>query len=246
MQHNRIVSRDEWVAARKQLLVREKQLTHLRDEISAERRALPWVKVEKRYTFTAPDGKKTLADLFAGRSQLVIYHFMLGPGWKDGCIGCSFLSDHINGALVHLEHHDVSLVAVSRAPIGEIEAYRRRMGWGFKWVSSNGTDFNHDYHVSFSKDELAKGKVYYNYTKIDPGIDELSGMSVFYKDENGDIFHTYSSYARGGEDLLTTYMVLDRTPKGRDENGPHHNLMDWVRRHDEYDDVEGTPGCHGS
>jgi predicted dithiol-disulfide oxidoreductase (DUF899 family) len=199
MQHNPIVSRDEWVAARKQLLVREKQLTNLRDEISAERRALPWVKVEKQYTFVATDGKKNLADLFAGRSQLVIYHFMLGPGWKDGCIGCSFLSDHINGALVHLEHHDVSLVAVSRAPIDEIEAYRRRMGWGFTWVSSNGSDFNHDYHVSFSKDELAKGKVYYNYTMIDPGIDELSGMSVFYKDEDGGIFHTYSSYARGGE-----------------------------------------------
>jgi predicted dithiol-disulfide oxidoreductase (DUF899 family) len=246
MQHNPIVSRDEWVAARKQLLVREKQLTNLRDEISAERRALPWVKVEKQYTFVATDGKKNLADLFAGRSQLVIYHFMLGPGWKDGCIGCSFLSDHINGALVHLEHHDVSLVAVSRAPIDEIEAYRRRMGWGFTWVSSNGSDFNHDYHVSFSKDELAKGKVYYNYTMIDPGIDELSGMSVFYKDEDGGIFHTYSSYARGGEDLLTTYMVLDRTPKGRDETGPHHNLMDWVRRHDEYDDVEGAPGCHAS
>lgn len=246
MQHNRIVSRDEWVAARKQLLVREKQLTHLRDEISAERRALPWVKVEKRYTFTAPDGKKTLADLFAGRSQLVIYHFMLGPGWKDGCIGCSFFSDHINGALVHLEHHDVSLIVVSRAPIDEIEAYRRRMGWDFKWASSNGSNFNHDYHVSFSKDELAKGKVYYNYTMIDPGIDELSGMSVFYKDEDGDIFHTYSSYARGSEDLLTTYMVLDRTPKGRDETGPHHNLMDWVRRHDEYDDVEGAPRCHAS
>ena len=240
------MSRDEWVAARKQLLVREKQLTHLRDEISAERRALPWVKVEKRYTFTAPDGKKTLADLFAGRSQLVIYHFMLGPGWKDGCIGCSFFSDHINGALVHLEHHDVSLIVVSRAPIDEIEAYRRRMGWDFKWASSNGSNFNHDYHVSFSKDELAKGKVYYNYTMIDPGIDELSGMSVFYKDEDGDIFHTYSSYARGSEDLLTTYMVLDRTPKGRDETGPHHNLMDWVRRHDEYDDVEGAPRCHAS
>jgi predicted dithiol-disulfide oxidoreductase (DUF899 family) len=229
-----VVSRDEWLAARTALLAKEKEFTRLRDKLSAERRALPWVKVEKDYVFDAPDGRKTLGDLFDGRSQLVVKHFMLGPGWKDGCVGCSFGADHIGGGLVHLEHHDVSVVAVSRAPLAEIEAYKWRMGWRFPWVSSHGNDFNYDYHVSFTRDDLAKGKVYYNYAMIDAGIDELPGLSVFLQDEAGDIFHTYSSYARGNEELLTTYMVLDLTPNGRNETGPHHNLMDWVRRHDEY------------
>ena len=244
MQHNPIVSRDEWLIARKRHLAREKELTRLRDQVNAERRELPWVKVEKRYVFDTPDGKKTLAELFDGRSQLVVDHFMLGPGWKEGCVGCSFGADHIGGALVHLEHHDVTVVAVSRAPLAEIEAYKKRMGWRFKWVSSHASDFNYDYHVSFRPEEIAKGKVYYNYETIDSTMDELPGMSVFYKDQAGDIFHTYSSYARGGEELLGTYMVLDRTPKGRNETGPHHNLMDWVRRHDEYEDGESS--CCGS
>ena len=243
MQHNRIVSRDEWTAARKALLAKEKDYTHLRDKLSAERRALPWVKVDKTYVFDTVAGKKTLADLFAGRSQLVIDHFMLGPGWKEGCVGCSFGADHMSNGLVHLEHHDVTVVAVSRTPLAEIEAYRKRMGWPFQWVSSYGNDFNYDFHVSFTKDDLARGKVYYNYTLIDAGIDELPGLSVFYKDAAGDIFHTYSSYARGTEELITTYMVLDLTPKGRNETGPHHNLMDWVRRHDEYENAKPEASC---
>jgi predicted dithiol-disulfide oxidoreductase (DUF899 family) len=240
MQHP-IVSREEWLAARKQHLVREKELTRLRDQLSAERRALPWVKVEKRYLFEGPDGQRTLADLFAGRSQLVVDHFMLGPGWKEGCVGCSFGADHVDGALVHLEHHDVSVVAVSRAPWPEIEAFKRRMGWRFKWVSSYGSDFNYDYHVSFRPEDLAKGKAYYNYELREVGIEELPGTSVFYKDERGEVFHTYSSYARGGDLLCGTYNVLDLTPKGRNETGPSRNLTDWVRHHDRYDD--GGSGC---
>lgn len=232
----RVVSREEWLEARKRHLVREKELTRLRDKLSAERRELPWVKVEKNYVFDTPTGKRTLADLFDGRSQLVVNHFMLGPGWEAGCVGCSFGADHLDAALVHLEHHDVTVVAVSRAPLTEIEAYKARMGWHFDWVSSHGSDFNYDYHVSFTEDDLAKGKIYYNYEMTEASIEELPGLSVFYKDEAGDIFHTYSSYARGGEELLGTYVVLDFTPKGRNETGPNHNLMDWVRRHDEYED----------
>lgn len=241
-----IASREQWLAARTALLAKEKEFTRLRDKLAAERRALPWVKVEKDYVFDAPEGRKTLGDLFDGRSQLVVKHFMLGPGWKDGCIGCSFGADHIDGGLMHLEHHDVSVVAVSRAPLAEIEAYKKRMGWRFKWASSHGNDFNYDYHVSFTPEDLAKGKVYYNYAMIDAGIDELPGVSVFVRDAAGAIFHTYSSYGRGGEELITTYMVLDLTAKGRNETGPHHNLMDWVRRHDEYEDTKGAASCCGS
>ncbi len=231
-----IVSREEWVAIRKDLLNKEKEFTSLRDELSAERRRLPWVKVEKNYIFEGPDGKQTLADLFEGRSQLFVKHFMFAPGWKEGCGGCSFEVDHIEAALIHLEHHDVTFVAVSRAPLAEIEAFRKRMGWHFKWVSSYDSDFYYDYHVSFTKEEIAKGKVYYNYAMTEAVIEELSGISVFYKDESGDIFHTYSSYARGAEELLGTYMVLDLTPKGRNETAPNYNLTDWVRHHDRYED----------
>jgi len=233
MQHP-IVSHDEWLAARKQLLAKEKELTRLRDQLAAERRALPWVKIEKPYVFDGPDGKETLADLFGGRSQLIIKHFMLGPGWKEGCVGCSFELDHINGILVHLEQRDVSYVAVSRAPLPEIEAFKQRMGWHIKWVSSSGSDFNYDFHVSFRPDEIAKGETYYNYDIRKIGVEELSGRSVFYKDANDDVFHTYSSFGRGGEDLLGTYRLLDLVPKGRDETGPNHNLNDWVRHHDRY------------
>jgi len=234
MEHT-IVSRDAWLAARKTLLAREKEFTRLRDKLAAERRALPWVRVEKPYSFATTRGKRTLAQLFDGRSQLVVKHFMFGPGWQEGCVGCSFGADHIDGALAHLEHHDVSVVAVSRAPLAEIRAYKQRMGWRFEWVSSHGSDFNHDYHVSFTKEELASGKVFYNYTMIDGTMEELPGLSVFYRDDAGQIFHTYSTYARGSEELATTYMVLDLTPKGRNETGPRHNLTDWVRRHDQYD-----------
>lgn len=237
-----VISREDWLVARQKLLAEEKAFTRERDRLSAARRALPWVKVEKQYVFDAPQGKTTLAELFDGRSQLVVDHFMLGPGWGEGCLGCSFGADHIGGALVHLEHHDVSFVAISRAPLAEIEAYKHRMGWRFRWVSSYGSDFNFDYHVSFTKDELAKAAAYYNYRVADVGIDELAGLSVFLKD-GSDVYHTYSSYARGAEELLTTYMVLDLTPKGRNEIGPRHNLTDWVRRHDEYEDIRGAARC---
>jgi predicted dithiol-disulfide oxidoreductase (DUF899 family) len=235
MTDHAVVSREEWVAARKELLEKEKQMTRLRDELSRDRRALPWVKVETSYVFEGPDGKETLADLFAGRSQLIVHHFMFGPEWQEGCVGCSFHSDHAEGTLVHLENHDVSFVRVSRAPLARIEAFNRRMGWRAKWVSSFGGSFNHDYHVSFTKEELAKGAVYYNYGMIEGAIEEVSGLSVFTKDEDGDVFHTYSSYARGDEGAVGTYFYLDLTPKGRNETGPHHNLMDWVRHHDRYD-----------
>lgn len=235
MHRSRIVAPEEWLRARKELLAQEKQLTRLRDEVNRQRRELPWVKVEKKYLFDTPHGKETLEDLFSGRTQLIVSHFMLGPGWKDGCVGCSFRSDHVDGALVHLEHHDVSFVTVSRAPLSEIEAFRGRMGWRFKWVSSYGSDFNYDFRVSFTEEEIATGKVYYNYATCDFLTEEMSGISVFYKDERGGIFHTYSTYARGDELVDTTYMYLDLTPKGRNETGPRFNLTDWVRHHDRYD-----------
>jgi predicted dithiol-disulfide oxidoreductase (DUF899 family) len=235
MEHQ-VVSHDQWLAAREQLLIKEKEFTRLRDRLSAERRALPWVKIEKAYVFEGAGGKETLADLFGGRSQLIIKHFMLGPGWTEGCVGCSFELDHVDGILVHLEHRDVSYVAVSRAPLREIEAFKERMGWRIKWVSSAGSDFNYDFHVSFSPEEIAKGEGYYNYEMRKIGVEELSGRSVFYKDVNGDVFHTYSSFGRGGEDMLGTYRLLDLVPKGRDETGPNRNLSDWVRHHDRYGD----------
>ncbi|MDX5376135.1 MAG: thioredoxin family protein, partial [Halomonas sp.] len=208
---------------------------HLRDDLSAKRRALPWVKVEKEYVFDTLGGRRTFAELFDGRRQLIVHHFMFGPGWEAGCIGCSFTADHIEGTRVHLEHHDVSLVRVSRAPLDEIEAYRRRMGWQVKWASSHGSDFNYDYHVSFTPEEIVQGAVTYNYATANVSIEDLSGISVFYRSDNGDVFHTYSTYGRGDELVDSTYMLLDMTPKGRNETGPHHNLTDWVKRHDEYE-----------
>lgn len=234
MQHNAIVSREAWTVARKELLNREKELTRLRDQLAAERRRLPWVRIDKAYEFDAPGGKRTLADLFGGRSQLLIKHFMFGPSWEEGCVGCSFHADHIDGARLHLERHDVSLVAVSRAPLGKIQTFKRRMGWRFPWVSSYDSDFNYDFNVSFTAEDAAAGQVYYNY-EIRPFVsDEMSGISVFYKDAEGRIFHTYSSYARGNEGFLGAYHYLDVTPKGRDETGPNGNLTDWVRHHDRY------------
>ncbi len=242
MQQQPIVPEGEWLALRKQLLVKEKEFTRLRDQLGAERRALPWVKVEKAYVFNGPDGQKTLADLFGGRSQLIVKHFMLGPGWGEGCVGCSFELDHVDGILVHLAHRDVSYVVVSRAPLPEIEAFKRRMGWHVEWVSSGANDFNYDFHVSFTPDDIAGGEAYYNYEMRKIGIDELSGRSVFYKDMNGDVFHTYSSYGRGGEDLLGTYRLLDIVPKGRNETG-NGNLTDWVRHHDRYEAATEVEGC---
>ena len=232
MQHQ-IVPRDEWLAARKAHLKNEKALTRLRDLVSAERRRLPWVRVEKAYVFDAPEGRLTLAELFGGNSQLIVHHFMFGPGWQAGCKSCSFEADHAEGAIVHLENHDVSYVRVSRAPLAELDAYRRRMGWRARWVSSYGSDFNYDYGVSFTEEQLASGRVEYNYAMTEDGYEELPGISVFYKDDDGVVFHTYSSYARGNEEVIGAFIYLDMTPKGRNEA----EIMDWVRRHDEYGDA---------
>ena len=241
--NHQVVSENEWISARKQLLLKEKEFTRMQDEMNQLRRDLPWVRVTRNYLFETPDGKQSLAQLFDGRSQLIVYHFMFAPGWTAGCVGCSFFADHVDGANTHLAHHDVSFVAVSRAPLAEIEAYKKRMNWRFKWVSSYGTDFNSDYHVSFTKEDLAKGTTYYNFEVRDPQIEgEAPGTSVFVKDEDGTVFHTYSAYARGDERGLGAYMLLDLTPKGRDENGPNYNLTDWVKRHDEYDDSFDQPG----
>ena len=240
---NQVVSREEWLEARRALLLKEKEATHLRDKVNAERMALPWVKVDKNYVFDTPQGKKSLAELFDGRSQILIYHFMLGPDWEAGCPGCSFLSDHVDGTLPHLNNHDVTWVAVSRAPLAKIEAYKKRMGWKFPWVSSFDNSFNFDYHVSFSPDDLAKDKVFYNFEAIEPANanDELPGLSAFYKSDDGEVFHTYSTYARGLEEAVGTLMILDRAPKGRNEN----STMDFVKRHDEYEPAKTAPSsCH--
>ena len=229
-----VVAKDDWLAARKALLAREKEFTRLRDELSAARRALPWVKVAKNYVFDGPGGKQTLADLFDGRSQLIVYHFMFGPEWDQGCRSCSFLADHIDGATIHLAQRDVTLLAVSRAPLPRIHAFKKRMGWRFDWVSSYGSDFNRDFGVSFSKDELATGKVFYNYDMVAFPVEEAHGLSVFYKDKKGDIFHTYSSYGRGVDMLVGAYNYLDLTPKGRDEDALSFTMA-WVRHHDRYD-----------
>jgi predicted dithiol-disulfide oxidoreductase (DUF899 family) len=234
MPNNKTVSRNEWIEIRKQLLEREKELTRLQDKLSLERRQLPWLKVEKNYVFDGPKGKETLADLFDGRSQLFVYHFMFGPDWEEGCPSCSMVADHMDGSVAHLAQRDVTLAAVSRAPLSKIEAFKMRMGWRFKWVSSYNNDFNHDYRVSFTKDEIAKGK-YYNYGTSEFPSEEAHGTSVFYKDEAGEVFHTYSSYARGPEPLLGVYSYLDLVPKGRDEDA-FPFPMAWVRHHDRYTD----------
>ena len=233
--NHKVVSAEEWIQARKAHLAKEKEFTRLRDQLSKGRRDLPWVKVDKEYVFDTREGKKTLADLFNGRSQLIVYHFMFGPEWEEGCPSCSFLSDHIDGSVVHLAHRDVTFVVVSRAPLPKIEAFKKRMGWRFKGVSSYGNDFNFDYHVSFTKDEMAKGKVYYNYDKNEFPSDEGPGTSVFYKDGTGDIFHTYSSYARGLDMLVGAYNYLDLVSKGRDE-AELPWTMAWLRHHDKYGD----------
>jgi predicted dithiol-disulfide oxidoreductase (DUF899 family) len=230
----KIASQAEWLAARKELLKKEKEFSKLRDELSRQRRELPWEKVEKAYVFDGPRGKETLADLFGGRSQLIVYHFMLGPAWVEGCPSCSFISDHIDGSVVHLAARDVRLAVVSRAPLAQIEGFKKRMGWRFHWVSSNGSDFNYDYHVSMTKEETEKGEVYYNYSMQKFPSEERPGTSVFYKDEAGSIFHTYSSYARGLDILIGAYNWLDLTPKGRNEEGLKHGMA-WVRHHDKYE-----------
>ena len=227
------VSREQWIAARKDLLAREKELTHLRDQIARERRALPWVRVDKTYVFDTLEGPRTLADLFEGRRQLLVQHFMLGPGWEQGCPSCSFMADHIDGMNVHLSHRDVTLVVIARAPLAEIERFRQRMGWQFKWVSSHRNDFNRDFCVSFTPDEMARGAVYYNYATRPFPAEEAPGISVFYMDDTGDVFHTYSTYERGVEVMMGAYSMLDLTPNGRGERDVAHK-MEWVRHHDRY------------
>ena len=234
----KVVSPAEWLKARKELLKKEKEFTRLRDELSRQRRELPWERVEKDYVFEGPTGKVALTELFRGRSQLVVYHFMLGPGWEQGCPSCSYLADNFDGMRVHLEQRDAAFTAISRAPWPEIEAFKKRMGWRFPWVSSFGTDFNYDYKVSFKKEDIEPGKRSYNYETIVFPMEEGPGLSVFYKDADGQIYHTYSTYARGLDILLTTYNYLDMTPKGRDEEGMTPHAMAWVRHHDRYADGE--------
>ena len=247
MQPHRVVSRAEWLDERLKLLEREKALTRERDEVTRQRRSLPRVRIEKEYVFDAPQGTMTLADLFEGRRQLFVKHFMLGPGHVTQCVGCSFEVDHLEGILVHLENHDLTYAVVARAPIHEIEQVRARMGWRFRWVSSYHSDFNYDFGVSFTPDQLAAGRADYNYRYGNPGLEDLSGDSVFVKDDTGQIFHTYSTYGRGGEEFLGAYRYIDATPKGRDENGPFRSLTDWVRLRNAYGRggmVEGNGRYH--
>lgn len=237
-----VVSREQWLEARRQHLLHEKALTRQRDQLSAERRALPWVRIETPYTFEDADGQQSLADLFGNNSQLIVYHFMFGTGWEEGCDGCSFLSDHIDGANLHLAHHDVSLVVVSHAPWQEFQAFRQRMGWQFKWVSSAGSSFNEDFGVSASPAQIAQGEVTYNYERSEEPFEEMPGLSVFYRNEQGEVFHTYSSYARGLDLLVGAYNFLDLTPKGRNEDP----IMDWVRLHDRYEAEDQRRDCCGA
>ena len=237
----KVVSPAEWLAARKKLLAKEKEFTRLRDELSRERREMPWEKVEKKYVFEGPKGKETLSDLFGTRNQLIIYHFMLGPGWKEGCPSCSFLADSFDAPALHLAQRDTSFGVISRAPLPEIQAFQKRMGWHFQWLSSNGTDFNRDFQVSASTQEVASGKAEYNYGPSNFPSEERPGLSVFYR-KDGEIFHTYSSFARGGEVMLSAYALLDMMPKGRNEKS---NMTDWVKLRDRYEAVaEEAGGCH--
>jgi predicted dithiol-disulfide oxidoreductase (DUF899 family) len=232
--HHPVVSREQWLVQRKSLLAREKVASRLHDQMARERRALPWVRVDKPYVFDTLDGPRTLAELFESRSQLLVQHFMFAPGWEQGCRSCSFMADHTDGAHPHLAQRDVTMLAVSRAPLADIERFRQRMGWRFKWVSSGGSDFNHDFNVHFSAHELAEGAVYYNYKTQQFPSEDAPGISVFYKDAAGEVFHTYSRYGRGVEVMMHTYSLLDLTPKGRDEEQLRFT-MEWVRHHDRYE-----------
>lgn len=237
-----VVSREEWLEKRIELLKEEKELTRRKDELSCKLRELPWVRVEKDYRFQTADGEKSLADLFGGKSQLVIQHFMLGPGWEEGCKSCSFMADHTDGMIPHLAARDVNMLAVSRAPLAEIEVFKKRMGWKFPWVSSFGCDFNFDFNVSFTEEDIASGEVDYNFSKMEFGSTEGPGISVFHKDAEGYVFHTYSTYGRGVEQVVGTYMVLDLVPKGRDEDGLEFTMA-WVRHHDRYNGSGHSGGC---
>ena len=234
---HRIVSRNEWIESRRAFLAKEKEFTRLRDELSRERRSLPWEQVDKAYLFDGPDGRESLADLFAGKSQLIVYHFMFAPGWEEGCKSCSFWADNFDRLPVHLKHRDTTMIAISRAPLAKLDAYRRRMGWSFKWVSSAGNDFNFDYKVSFAGPQAGRSQADYNFGASAEDAryvgEEFPGISIFYKDAAGKIFHTYSCYARGIDMMNNAYHYLDLTPKGRDEGD---GIMAWLRRADEYKD----------
>lgn len=234
MQPTKVVSEQEWLEARKAHLAAEKEFSRARDALSAARRELPWVKVEKGYEFEGSNGKETLADLFAGREQLIVYHFMMGPDWEEGCPSCSYLADHFDGAMHHLPHRGVTMVVVSRAPLDKIEAYKKRMGWHFKWVSSEGSDFNFDYQASTTPEDIEKQQVYYNYQTGGFPASEMPGLSVFAKGDDGEIYHTYSSYGRGLDMFIGAYHLLDTVPKGRDEAALDWS-MQWIRRHDSYE-----------
>ena len=233
MEGHRTVSRDQWIEERRALLAREKEFTRLRDQLSRQRRELPWVRVDKDYVFEGANGKQTLSELFAGRQQLIVYHLMFDPSWEEACSRCSFWADNFNGVLVHLNQRDVTLVAISRAPFEKLAAFQKRMGWNFNWVSSFGNDFNYDYYVSFTPEELEQGEIIYNYAPIKTSMTERPGISVFYKDQAGRIFHTYSCYSRGLDMLNVAYHYLDLTPKGRDEEGLPFPMA-WVCYHDAY------------
>jgi predicted dithiol-disulfide oxidoreductase (DUF899 family) len=235
VEHHKVVSREEWLRARREFLAREKEFTRERDQLSELRRHLPWVRVDKEYAFSGLGGKETMSDLFEGRSQLVVYHFMFDPTWDEGCKSCSFWADNYKDIIVHLNHRDVSMVTISRAPLENLEAFKRRMGWNFKWISSHGTDFNRDYQVSFTEEEVANGNTYYNYGPSKFPTTEAPGISVFYRETSGEIFHTYSCYARGLDMLNGAYHYLDLVPKGRDEAKLPYTMA-WLRHHDRYDE----------
>ena len=240
--------REQWLAQRLALLAREKELSRLGDELAEARRALPWVRMNKRYVFDTPEGPRGLADLFDGRSQLLVQHFMLGPDWEEGCKSCSFMADHTDGMLAHLAARDVGFVAISRAPLEKIERFRRRMGWNFRWVSSHGSDFNRDFGVSFTPAEVAAQSMHYNFAQRPFANDEMPGVSVFAKNGAGEVFHTYSTYGRGVEVMMGTYRLLDLTPRGRHEDGLD-NTMGWVRHHDRYESAPAAKAggsCCGS
>jgi predicted dithiol-disulfide oxidoreductase (DUF899 family) len=232
---HKVVSHEEWMGARKQLLIKEKEFNKLQDDLSQQRRELPWERVEKQYVFDGPAGKETLPQLFSGRSQLAVYHFMFAPEWEEGCKHCSFWADNFNGTDVHLKHRDVTLVAISRAPLAKLERFKQRMGWSFKWVSSSGNDFNYDYRVSFTPEELARGEADWNYRTQKNTNPDTVGISAFYRDLNGNVFHTYSAYQRGVEPINGAYHFLDLMPKGRDETALNF-AQAWVRHHDRYED----------
>jgi predicted dithiol-disulfide oxidoreductase (DUF899 family) len=240
--HHPVVSHEDWLLQRRGLLEREKALTRQRDQIARDRRALPWVRMDKAYAFDTLAGRRTLAELFDGRRQLMVQHFMLAPGWEQGCKSCSFMADHLAGALVHLEHRDLAVTLVSRAPLAEIERFRRRMGWNFKWASAHGSDFNLDFHVSFPPETRVDGEVDYNYHRTAFPQEEAPGISFFCKDDAGDVFHTYSTFGRGVEAMMMTYDLLDMAPLGRGEEHDAYG-MQWVRHHDRYEDAPAPSAC---